>query len=953
MPADSAGHAVGSSSMLLRNTHFSQTSPDEPRQRGHQVDFLAKIKSSKRHAKLSHRHADLKALYTQTGGDSLESRVDALDQHPQSPTATASPQVLKGDGDVPPVNSRTAGLPLPGAGIVRETAERQELPPDLREAAGMLVDAELSEKTSLDKNRAIVAIGLSETWPDEEASPVDTEKMLVDSVQPHSWDDVSGQIQDIQTTSPDTYGYQMARRRNMPKGGLSHVDTNGPIPEPQPVPDPLMASDRLDGKIPNMPGALKGFSFRGIGIGRRGDFQRSRSFYTSQKSSFPTLKEFTFGSVGKHTPPGRNIFPQSVVPIHPEDERFSDRTVDGQPASRVEDPMDEVLDEIPEDDSARDGDEMDECDDQASSCESDNGDDQPDLVGMVDKMTSLIDHAEAAVTGQGSAAKRSPDVLRRELQKVKSSAKQILEQLERSKGHQEGTSSVRKDVNHIRMAALQMKTELRSLKKAVDAKQNQDLPRNKPKGGRDPIRSKFLVAIHALFDELLPADDGVLPTARESEIRQYERLEKPQPGLGPQSQPLRVDFTSPGLESSKWNKAVASIFTRSFCKTHGDWSDEKKIKSAFFTYLRHLKDVHRMAINGRLERDDDASRKNRVYRRQQNLLKQRIEVVEHFMRQYQSLKALLPILKQMGTRGTSPDLSDSENVPRGKLTSHHPYARQQLPWRSEEFTRLLHDLDAISKYLRVRNGKRTNGNWPRIREDVPSIAKDDRPVKKLPSNCYDAVWRQGLDEIDAFELDARQPAAIFELPDPLREIADSFRHVKRKEDAALLLPGVAGQRASRVARARPPRRSNLPPPNPPAADPPPAVPEGGREREDRMPVASSSRRVLLPAITFGPWPVALEHTMQAYDSVIKLINRLPGARSLMHPDAVAQDRNPQFAIAFFRDIADRDRVLTAWQGQAAGSVAEIYAHPESVPEPEEGTFVTAQMANAARARSSR
>ncbi|EJD33760.1 hypothetical protein AURDEDRAFT_177159 [Auricularia subglabra TFB-10046 SS5] len=697
---------------------------------------------------------------------------------------------------------------------------------------------------------------------------------------------------------------------------------------------------QLESHIPSAQNALPGSNSDQLGTLKTFSFGRMRPQRdTAPSLSLPTIRGFSFAGLRKaQDPHAADTAALGMSKSFQSDGRLSTSQVDEDVMEEdwAESGEDNRKDSVLADVGLSEGDE--------SSSEDDDLD--VPLADMVTKFASLVDRAEAAVTGKDTDAVSSSTALKRDLRHVKASAKSLLNKLAQQQRAPEATSGVRQEVIRMKMAALEMKNDMRALRQAVTS---QHEPKQLSSSAvKDPARAEFLAAIHGHFDEMLPSDDGVLPTARESEIRQFERMAKPTPGYGPTSQPLRVDFTSSGLESSKWNKAVATFFTRSFCAAHSQ-SSEDKVKSAFFTYLRHLRDVHRVALNGRMDKDEEASRRRRVYRRQETLNKQRLKVLDYYKSKYETLKALVPILKQLGKRGTSPDFSDHENVPRGKLTSDKPYKRQHLPWRSEDLTKLLHDLDAIYKYLRVRNGKRNGGNWPHVREDpdLPSIAEDAPAVESLPENCYDEVWRGSLADLSAFELRARPPVGTFTLPEPLQQIADRYRFVKCRADAPLEAQDGPGRRRAKKRPSGRPGKGVAVQPSP--AEPPASGGAPGRTQtaEDRIPVASSSRVQLQPAITFGPWPEEFEHTMSAYQSVLRLINGLPEARSLTLPDAVAQDRNPQFAIAFFQNIEDRDRVFQATQRRTN---LDIDAQPESLPAPAVGTFITAHIAKAVRAR---
>ncbi|EJD33241.1 hypothetical protein AURDEDRAFT_177683 [Auricularia subglabra TFB-10046 SS5] len=346
------------------------------------------------------------------------------------------------------------------------------------------------------------------------------------------------------------------------------------------------------------------------------------------------------------------------------------------------------------------------------------------------------------------------------------------------------------------------------------------------------------------------------------------------------------------------------------------------------------------------------------------LAKHRVKVVENCIARFPSLSKqlteLLPVIRRLGPFETSPANSDSEEIRRTKRTSKVPYARQQVPWRSGDLTTLVHQLDALHKYLRVQQGTGSRSQWPHVREDPrdPIIAEMS-PPSSLPSNCYDALWHSGLDAVDTGALDVKPPINL-RLPRELEEIAEQWKYVRSMSEAPQTL--VVTQEPRSDVQKRRPRPKKAAARSRKRLAPTPAAHVTHAESEhrepvrseaapDRTPVASSSRRRLLPAISFGPLPSVPVGTIDAWNTVLALINGLPGARSFSEPYAVAQDNNVRFATAFYRSVEDRNLVLQAWQHRSSSArYADVNATGESMPEPEEGTFVTAQHVRAIEAR---
>lgn len=129
---------------------------------------------------------------------------------------------------------------------------------------------------------------------------------------------------------------------------------------------------------------------------------------------------------------------------------------------------------------------------------------------------------------------------------------------------------------------------------------------------------------------------------------------------------------------------------------------------------------------------------------------------------FTALEHFIPLLDALGARGMSPDVSDSEPGV-GEEQPHVPvYRRKRVSWRSSQLSSLLHNLDALYLCYRTRNGRRRNGNWPRVREaDDCSVQHDDSvPVKHLPDNCYSRSWYETLDEDERILLGAERIRSV-------------------------------------------------------------------------------------------------------------------------------------------------------------------------------------------------
>ncbi|EJD33307.1 hypothetical protein AURDEDRAFT_177618 [Auricularia subglabra TFB-10046 SS5] len=255
------------------------------------------------------------------------------------------------------------------------------------------------------------------------------------------------------------------------------------------------------------------------------------------------------------------------------------------------------------------------------------------------------------------------------------------------------------------------------------------------------------------MSHMLRGKDGRWSAAKDAEVKRYEKMVKPSSAQGPTKDNFRVHMNARLLRRSQWNKRAAIVFIKSFCHKHTGW-DRERVKSGFWTHMRTVLRHYKKESSGETDKDVLEKQHSRRNGRQKTLFKQRLAVLEA----YKSLRHLIPLLHRIGHRGMSPDLSDSEHVPRGKLTSKIPYRRQRLLWRSDDLTTLLHDLDSIYKYMRRRDGKKDHGNPGRIRQDATGdlVATDATAPRNLPVNCYDIMWYEGLDEADVEELDATE-----------------------------------------------------------------------------------------------------------------------------------------------------------------------------------------------------
>ena len=104
--------------------------------------------------------------------------------------------------------------------------------------------------------------------------------------------------------------------------------------------------------------------------------------------------------------------------------------------------------------------------------------------------------------------------------------------------------------------------------------------------------------------------------------------------------------------------------------------------------------------------------------------------------------------------------SDEEEEVNGvkELRSH------VLEWRSEDLTSLLHLLDALYRYLRLRGlvGE-PQGSSTLPRKKGRTLSKR-QAVKMLPISAYSPTWYEGLSDADKDHFAARDEAVQLSLP---------------------------------------------------------------------------------------------------------------------------------------------------------------------------------------------
>ncbi|KZW00105.1 hypothetical protein EXIGLDRAFT_761969 [Exidia glandulosa HHB12029] len=289
----------------------------------------------------------------------------------------------------------------------------------------------------------------------------------------------------------------------------------------------------------------------------------------------------------------------------------------------------------------------------------------------------------------------------------------------------------------------------------------------------DLARARFLEKIHNYVDILLPLrPDGTRRAARKSDVQALAN--RPDLQTGPTIDHFSVDMDPHTRKSSLWNQRAAAAFSKAFRKKFSGYADAE-VKDGFFTYLRTIQDNQRKAIDGVSDKDSLTARRIRRRNRQVLLYRNRLEVVTSFSR----LSYLVPIIDKLDAGHMSPDVSDNESIRRGKRVSEKPYPRVALPWRSEQLTSLLHDLDGLHVYMkRQRLGdRRDTGNPSRNRVDAvpPLVDATAAPAKGLPTNCYDISWYQSTGQ-ETEDLDPASKRVDLSLPPDLKRIANAHQY---------------------------------------------------------------------------------------------------------------------------------------------------------------------------------
>ncbi|EJD39802.1 hypothetical protein AURDEDRAFT_171073 [Auricularia subglabra TFB-10046 SS5] len=364
--------------------------------------------------------------------------------------------------------------------------------------------------------------------------------------------------------------------------------------------------------------------------------------------------------------------------------------------------------------------------------------------------------------------------------------------------HIDEQEDIADDVAELRGTFKAMQDEIADLKKKLSLQPSPELSEEIPLRGSDPDRLHFLSLIRDHMATLLPADkSGRRAAALPSEVFSFESGV----GRGPSEANFTVDMDPTRLHLSRWNKAAAVIFTRTFLRVKSTKYTQVEVVAGFYTNMRSVQNRQRIATDGLSARDEESMRRNRVLRRQWTLFDQRLFVVMHF----KALRHLISVMNALGPDGMSPDSSDSEHVVRTNHPDRPAYRRKRVHWRSLALTKILHEMDVLYHYLRTlaRSTGRGSGNWPRLRVD--SLDGLDLaagpPVSGLPRNCYDKSWHKSLDEDALFWLKPGRARAELTLPTELQSIIS--QHSKPETKSAASSRGKASATQPGPERSKP------------------------------------------------------------------------------------------------------------------------------------------------------
>lgn len=131
-------------------------------------------------------------------------------------------------------------------------------------------------------------------------------------------------------------------------------------------------------------------------------------------------------------------------------------------------------------------------------------------------------------------------------------------------------------------------------------------------------------------------------------------------------------------------------------------------------------------------------------------------------RSHPDAEAFAPLVKAGGAEAMS---EEEKVIVQGQVQ----YIAFQKPWRSEQFTALLHILDMVSydKHFAIASEQHTKGGLPRLRLHGPKISTE-APVSRLPRSCYSEQWVATLDA-DALSRLKCGPEADLSIPENLKK----------------------------------------------------------------------------------------------------------------------------------------------------------------------------------------
>ncbi|KAF9489565.1 hypothetical protein BDN71DRAFT_1498969 [Pleurotus eryngii] len=208
---------------------------------------------------------------------------------------------------------------------------------------------------------------------------------------------------------------------------------------------------------------------------------------------------------------------------------------------------------------------------------------------------------------------------------------------------------------------------------------------------------------------------------------------------------FRIDLI--GLPRSLWNTSAANVFVHAFEAFTGMELDWQMVRTAFFTWLKTLKQEYKLSKKSKREQQNSFIQKRRKMRKRM-LFTQRHETALHD----HCLHKHIALLNHLGVDGMSSDESDGEECMGSEMHSARPTFRVRRPvWRAQVVGRWLQAFDSL--YLRRRQvSQDKRGCYPRVRiqdNAEPSTSKDF--VAGLLLNAYDQVWMVGQSDVCAFQ----------------------------------------------------------------------------------------------------------------------------------------------------------------------------------------------------------